>query len=75
MNESSVQQRKLEVLSALVENKKLQAENIEVKPINGSGDMEIEIRQMNKYKQHLHTKGVVKYDQDIDHLKTLFYHE
>lgn len=71
MNELSVLRRKEAVLSALQENPKIKNYNIDVVPINGSGDMEIHIKRNTKFKglTILSIDGVVKHDQEIDHLK------
>ena len=73
MNESSVKQRKEEILSALQESIKSNPCDITIKPINGSGDMEIYLKWGNKWKDRSTKQGVVKYDEDITHLRDLFY--
>ena len=73
MNESSVTQRKEEILSALKESTKSKPCDITIKPINGSGDMEIYLKWGNNWKDRCIKEGVIKHDEDIEHLKDLFY--
>ena len=73
MNESSVTQRKEEILSALKESSKAKHYNVKIKPINGSGDMEFFVQGKNNWKDRIIKEGVIKYGEDITHLKDLFY--
>jgi len=71
MDQLSVLQRKEAVVSALNGNPKITDYTVKVTPINGSGDMEIELKRINKYKERQMIQGVVPYDKDLTHLKEI----
>jgi hypothetical protein len=71
MDQLSILQRKEAVVSALNGNPKITDYTVKVTPINGSGDMEIELKRINKYKERQMIQGVVPYDKDLTHLKEI----
>ena len=73
MNESSVNQRKEEILSVLKESAKSKHYNVRINPLNGSGDMEFFVQGKNNWEDKAIKQGVIKHDQDITHLRDLFY--
>lgn len=75
MNEAIVLQRKESVLSVLRNNEKAKSFNIEVVPINGSGDMKFRLERISKYKHKQVKWGVVQFSEDLSSLADLFYTE
>ncbi|MFA5638638.1 MAG: hypothetical protein WC961_07155 [Anaerovoracaceae bacterium] len=73
MDQLSVLQRKEAVVSALNGNPKITDYTVKVTPINGSGDMEIELKRINKYKERQMLQGVIPYDKDLTHLKEILF--
>lgn len=71
MSYTLTEQRRQEILSALRQNQKLQNAKIKVQPINGSGDYEFSSRGRNKFGQYCKVEGIVKRNQDVEHLKTI----
>ena len=72
MSYTSVDQQRGEAIAAtLRENPRFKDATIKVKPINGSGDYAFTLTGKTKLKEPRTMSGVVKSNEDIEHLKRI----